>query len=195
MKIIGITGGIGSGKSTICKLFKTLGIPVFDSDAEAKKLYTSKIVREEIIKIFGTESYFDELHVNYKYISNLAFNDSKILQGLNEIIHPKLQNIFEEWCHSNKHQKYVLKEAAILIESGTYKQCNEIIVVTSPIEMKVENVMKRNGISSEEVMKRINAQTSDSEKLNYANYEIKNDEKSLVIPQVLAIHQKIISNN
>jgi len=188
LKIIGITGGIGSGKSMICKIFTALNVPVFDSDYEAKKLYESITVKNEILEAFGKESYTIESKLNLNYISNLVFENPNKLIALNNIIHPKLQVVFNNWCNKNKSYKYVIKEAAILIESGTYKECEEIVVVTSPLEMRIKNVMKRGNMNRNEVIKRINNQMSDEEKLKFSQHHIINDELKMIIPQVILLH-------
>ena len=190
MKKIGLTGGIGCGKTIICKVFKLLAVPVFDADSEAKKIYTNPIVIAEIKNTFGVTVVTENKFVDLKKISAIVFNDAEKLSQLNNIIHPKLALVFDTWCIENQHHKYIIKEAAVIIESGAHKQCDELILVISPLQMRIERVMQRNNISSEEVLKRINKQMSDDEKLPLVKNVIHNNEVEMLIPQVLKLHHK-----
>ena len=192
MKKIGLTGGIGSGKTTVSKIFNILGVPVFNADVEAKKLYNSKEVKEEIVKVFGVD-YVDEKHqVNLNKLTQLVFENDSKLQLLNSIIHPKLALKFDSWCQKMEHHKYIIKEAAVMIESGAYKQCDELILVTSPIDLRIKRVMKRNNTSEVDVKKRMTKQLSDEEKLPFINYLLRNDEEKLLTPQIMNLHLKLL---
>jgi len=188
MQVIGITGGIGSGKSMVCKVFKSYGIPVFDSDAEAKKLYFNEEIIKAVEFVFANDNVVDNGIVNLITLGKIAFADDVKLSKLNKIIHEKLAVVFDEWCRTNAHQKYVIKEAAILIESGAYKQCNQIILVNCPIEMRIKNVMQRNNISEQEVRLLMQKQMSDDDKLAYAHHVIYNNEKNFLLAQISDLH-------
>lgn len=187
MKVVGLTGGIGSGKSTVAKLFTTLGIPVYDSDTRAKQLYSeSKVLKEQMQAHFGTDIYVGN-QVNKIKLANIVFQDKSELAFLNQIVHPVLANDFELWKASKK-TAYVVKEAAILIESGSYKNCDSIILVTAPVEVRISRVMNRDKVEKQQVEDRIKNQISDKEKEAYANFIIQNDGETSLIQQVLAFH-------
>ncbi len=188
MQIIGITGGIGSGKSTICKIFSLLGIPIFDSDTETKELYnTDAELKSKIIHFFGAESYTNA-GFNKPYIAGIVFKDTEKIKTLNAIVHPFVQKRTEEWMAQHTNQKYVLKESAILIESGAYKKVNKILYIQAPIELRIQRVMQRSNFTEADVRKRIQLQMPEEEKIKLADYIIYNNEKELLIPQVLALH-------
>ena len=188
MKIIGVTGGIGSGKSTICKIFKTLGTPVFDADFQAKQLYLRDDVKSEILHQFGENVLDSSNNINLKKIAATVFTNPIKLSELNDILYPKLKVVFETWCNGHNKHKYVVKEAAVMIESGTYIDCDEIILVTSPIDLRIKRVMKRNNTNIEDIQNRIENQMSDEQRSAFCKYSITNDEKSFVINQVLNLH-------
>jgi dephospho-CoA kinase len=190
MKIVGITGGIGSGKSTVCRVFACLGIPVFDADDEGKKLYGNEEVRKKVIALLGAEAYAGD-QLNRAAVAKRVFSDKKLLEGLNAIIHPAVQRVFAGWCEKNSASPYVLKEAAILFESGTDKDTDAVITVAAPKEVKIARVMARDKISAEDVEKRMRNQWSDEEKIKRSDFVIYNDEQQLLIPQVLKIHEAI----
>jgi dephospho-CoA kinase len=192
--IIGITGGIGAGKSIVCSIFRNFGVPVYDSDSEAKKLYKNQEVIELIASTFGSRFIVDN-KLDLKMMGRAVFSNQTLLEQLNSIMHPRLSIEFEKWCILNNDHTYVLKEAAIMIESGTYKDCRELILVTSAMESRIERVMKRSYLTREEVLERISKQMSDDEKSKYCNYNIVNDETNLLIPQVLQLHEKLSCKN
>jgi dephospho-CoA kinase len=191
---IGITGGIGSGKTTVCKAFEALGIPVYYADAEAKKILSSDpAVKRSVKKLLGDQSYFSNGKPNRKYIAALVFNDKTLLAKLNEIVHPAVALHSSRWFESLKNEyPYALKEAALMIESGSYKEMHLLIVVTAPENIRIQRVVKRDKLSDEEVKKRIQSQMPEKEKLKYANFVICNDGENSVILQVWNIHQKIL---
>ena len=190
---IGITGGIGSGKSTVCAIFKTLGIAIFDADTEAKKLYDEDDgLKKTIIQWFGEGIYPDGLF-NRKKLGEVVFRAPDKLKRLNELIHPMVRIQFEQWM-TKQEGPYILKEAALLIESGSYKQLDEMILVSAPTETRIERVMKRDHANREEIIQRVNKQMSEEEKRPFCQYEIINDERSLLIPQVLHIHTLFLKN-
>lgn len=188
--IIGLTGGIGSGKSTIAEIFTTLKIPVFNSDLEAKQLYSRPEVKQQIITLFGNV-YNSENQLDKKALANIVFNDDKKLQQLNNIIHPTVKKLFDTWVNKNNHTPILIKEAAILIESGATKQVDKIIVVTAPKKERIKRVMQRDNVSEKEVVARMSKQLPEEKLIAQADFIIKNDNKQLVIPQVLEILKKL----
>jgi dephospho-CoA kinase len=187
---IGITGGIGSGKSTVCAIFRILGIPVFNADIEARKLYDEPQVKEAIMLAFGDNMYpqgvFDK-----KAMANIVFQSADKLKQLNELLHPLVQIQFDTWLQQQE-SPYTIKEAALLIEAGSYQQLDELILVTCPMNKRIERVMKRDRVSEDEVLARINKQLSEEDKRTLCQYEIINDDRQLLIPQVLQLHHQLM---
>jgi dephospho-CoA kinase len=189
---IGITGGIGSGKSTVCRIFEILGVPVYYADLESKMLLESNPqVKDKIVMTFGSSICDPSGAIDRKKLAGIVFNDKAALDKLNAITHPAVALHFENWIRQQT-STYILKEAAILIESGTYKQLDKIIVVDAPIDLKIDRTIKRDRVSKEEVERRIKNQMPDAEKIKHADFVIKNDEQQLLIPQVLELHQKFM---
>lgn len=192
---IGITGGIGSGKSLVCKIFLCLGIPVYDADSHAKELMTTDgILVSEIKKEFGVLSYNEDGSLNRSYLSNTVFNDSERLKTLNNLVHPRVGEDYKQWMHKHQNQPYVLKEAALLFESGSYRSLNKVIVVHANDTLRVQRVLKRDHHrTADQVLAIIKSQMPEEEKLKRADFVIRNDETILLIPQVLALHQHFIA--
>ena len=191
---IGITGGIGSGKTIVCEIFKLLGVPVFQADFVAGKLINSDaVIRSELISRYGNDIYQTDRKVNREKLAGIIFNDDAELEKVNKIIHPVVRNEFMNWV-KNQEAEYVIHEAAILFESGFYKMMDAVILVTAPEEMRIERVIKRNGLTRENVLSRIAKQWPDSEKRKFATFELINDNKSLLIPQIIEIDNKIKIN-
>lgn len=191
---IGITGGIGSGKTIVCEIFKLLGVPVFQADFVAGKLINSDaVIRSELISRYGNDIYQTDRKVNREKLAGIIFNDDAELEKVNKIIHPVVRNEFMNWV-KNQEAEYVIHEAAILFESGFYKMMDAAILVTAPEEMRIERVIKRNGLTRENVVSRIAKQWPDSEKRKFATFELINDNKSLLIPQIIEIDNKIKIN-
>ncbi|MCO6500466.1 MAG: dephospho-CoA kinase [Vicingus serpentipes] len=189
--IIGLTGGIGAGKSTVAMIFKALGVPVFNSDIEAKRIVnTDKEVIASIKKVFGEDVYLHNV-LDSKKIADLAFTDKTVLHKLNGIIHPKVKEAFDKWIKNNPQEKVLIKEAAILIETGNYQDLDKLILVVAPKEVKVTRVMNRDGVDSVAVTNRMNAQLPDVEKQKVADFIIHNNDEQLVIPQVLSIYKQL----
>lgn len=185
---IGITGGIGSGKSTVCSMFELLGIPVYYADEEAKKIIDNDpSVKERLLLLFGTNVLNENQSIDRKKLAALVFNDKKKLEQLNNIVHPAVALHTDRWTKAHAQFPYVLKEAAILFESGAYKAVDKVITVTAPIELKITRVMQRDKATREQVQERMNNQLSDEEKIKRSDFVIYNDEQQLVIPQVLKI--------
>jgi dephospho-CoA kinase len=194
MLTIGITGGIGSGKTTICKIFSQLGVPVYNSDNEAKRLYDLPEVKKELTGKFGKEIIDVDGNLDKKKFSKLIFNDEKSLKEVNALIHPMVTERFKEW-KTNQTNQYILKEAAILFESGTYKDCDKIILITAPEELRIQRILQRDNISRKEIERIMSWQWSDEKKNAQSDYVIANDETQLVIPQVRDIHAKLLKLN
>jgi len=191
---IGITGNIGSGKTTVSKVFEVLGIPVFYADEAAKNVMTAdEILIGEIKMAFGAASYFDDGSLNRKYIANIVFNNQAQLAKLNSIVHPAVFRTFDNWVANIKDAPYVMKEAALLFESGSYKMCDKTIMVDAPLELRIKRVMQRDGFSREEILSREARQFTEEKKVAMADYVIKNDDTQLVIPQVLGLHAQFLA--
>jgi len=191
---VGITGGIGSGKTTACKVFEVLGVPVFYADTVAKEIMCKDAVLVAGIKAaFGNESYFEDGKLNNKHIAGIVFNNEKALEQLNALVHPAVFRAFDSWeATIPSDTPYTLKEAALLFESGSYKMCDTTILVTAPYDLKLKRVMQRDGVSAEQVKARMDKQLSDEEKSKLANHFIANDEQQSIIEQVLALHQQFL---
>lgn len=189
---IGITGGIGSGKSLICRIFQSLGAPIYDADSHAKNLMTTDgILVDQIKKEFGTLSYDEKGGLNRKYLSEAVFNDEEKLRKLNSLVHPRVAVDYDRWLAGNKGNAYVIKEAALLFESGSSASLDKIILVTAPEEMRVTRVLKRDPHRTKaDVRKIIGNQMSEEEKLKRADIVIRNNETELLVPQVLKLHEQ-----
>ncbi|GAB4148120.1 MAG: dephospho-CoA kinase [Bacteroidia bacterium] len=192
MKKIGLTGGIGSGKSTVAGLFAALGVPVFISDLEAKKLQDeNEHVRSAIKALFGDDVYKSDGKLDRKMVASKVFGKQQVLERLNAIIHPAVAIAFEEFCKKHSDAPYIIKEAAILFESGAWRALDAIITVAAPEEMRVQRVMNRDHVTKDDVLIRIGMQWSDEDKIKRSQYVVCNDEKELLLPQVLQIHQEL----
>jgi dephospho-CoA kinase len=192
MKRIGLTGGIGSGKSTIAEVFKTLGVPVFIADEEARRIQNEDaVVKQKIQELLGNV-YESDGTLNRKRVAELVFGNPSLLEQLNQIVHPAVKKAFEDFVSRNKTAPYVIREAAILFESGTYRDLDAVITVVAPEEIRVQRVMQRDGIGAEEVRKRILAQWSDEEKVRRSQYVIVNDGRQMVIPVIVDIHRELV---
>jgi dephospho-CoA kinase len=188
---IGITGGIGSGKSVVCQIFNTLGISVFDADAEAKKLYDQPDVKDIIVREFENDLY-PEGQFDRKKMADIVFHSPEKLKQLNHLLHPLVERQFQRWV-LRQQSHYVVKEAALLIESSSYKTLDYLVLVSCPLNTRIERVMNRDQTSREEVMARIAKQLPEDEKRSYCDFEIINDDRTLLIPQVLALHEKFMN--
>lgn len=195
---IGLTGGIGSGKSTVAKIFESLGIPVYYADEAARRLMNEdKEIKAELIKAFGKESYIND-HLNRPYISSLVFNDKEKLDLLNFITHPATIRDANEWMQKlaetgGQTPSYIIKEAALIFESGSSEFLDYVIGVYAPAPLRVKRTMDRDGVSKEEVIKRMNGQINEEMKMKLCDFVIVNDEQQLVIPQVIELHEKFLS--
>ncbi len=189
--VVGLTGGIGSGKSTIAQMFEKLGIPVYVSDKEAQVLIeTDESVKQKIISVFGEEAYINEKY-NRKYIAEIVFKNKDKLRLINEIVHPAVASHFEKW-KQKQQAPYVIKEAAILFESGAYRQCDYIITVTAPESEKIRRVVERDGVTEQVVRERMNSQWSDEKKINLSDEFINNINIESSSLKVQEIHSNLI---
>ena len=186
---IGLTGGIGSGKTIVAKIFETLGIPVYYADERAKALMTlDESVRKAIISHFGEESYSGNT-LNRAYMASIVFNNREKLDLLNSITHPATIRDAEEWMQK-QNTPYCIKEAALLFESGQAEKLDYVIGVYAPQHIRVKRVMDRDGLSTEQVMKRISHQIDEEMKMKLCDFVITNNEQQLVIPQVIELDRK-----
>lgn len=182
---LGITGGIGSGKSTVSQIFATLGIPVYIADIESKRLTdTSPVIKEKLITLFGPNLYPDN-KLDKKKLASLIFNNKEYLEKVNAIIHPEVAKDFQNWVIKHKNHKIIVKEAAILFESGFNTFVDKTIMVYTPLEMRIERTMKRDNADRENVMNRIKNQMPDEEKAKLSDFVIVNDNSQSLIEQVL----------
>jgi len=189
MLSIGLTGGIGSGKSIVAEIFRTLGIPVLDADSLAKKIMQEDAsVKEQLIDTFGTETYNNQ-GLNRAYIANIVFKDPFQLQVLNSIVHPATIEAGIKWA-AQQNAPYIIKEAALFFESGSSEGMDIIIGVYAPDALRIRRVMNRDQISREEVLNRMNHQISQTIKMKLCDKVIINDEQSLLIPQVMKLHNE-----
>ncbi|MEH6763485.1 MAG: dephospho-CoA kinase [Aequorivita antarctica] len=190
MKIIGLTGGIGSGKTTVAQLFSELGVPIYIADIEAKKLTdTSKVIRRKLISLLGEEAYKGP-KLNRKFVADKIFNDKTLLEGVNAVIHPKVAAHFRKWVSKQK-ATYVIKEAAILFENGGYKNCDLVILVTAPKAVRIARVRTRDNASSIEIEQRMKNQWSDEEKQKLADIIIENIDLKTTRKKVETIHNSL----
>lgn len=187
---VGITGNMGSGKSIVSSIFRILNVPVYDADTRAKWVMSyDKILQEQIASEFGEDSYLTDGQLNRQFLAAKVFNDQDRLEKLNSIVHPRVGIDFENWIRNNSESAYIIKEAALLFESGSAKQLDKIIVVTAPEPVRLKRVQKRDPQRSVQQIKDIfNMQMDEGDKAKLADYIIKNDESELVVDQVLDLH-------
>ncbi|MEM6320314.1 MAG: dephospho-CoA kinase [Bacteroidota bacterium] len=192
MKKVGITGGIGSGKTTVCQLFELLGIPIYYADDRAKALIVNnESVKKQIIEAFGEEAYLENGSYNRAYIAGIVFKDKDRLQQLNNIVHPAVFQDGVNWHNSQEGVPYTLKEAALLFEGKGHQYLDKIILVVAPTETRIARVVERDGTTAAEVQARIDKQLPDAEKIKLADFIILNDGSAPLVPQVLKIHDKL----
>lgn len=188
MKIVGLTGGIGSGKTTVAKLFIALGVPVYFADDEAKQLMaTSKIIKRHLIQLLGKKAYSDK-GINRAYIAKKIFTDPELLANVNRIVHPKVASHFKRWV-KKQSGPYCIKEAAILFETGSYKNCDVTVLITAPKTVRLKRVLTRDGVTKEDVLNRMDNQWSDEKKKTLADFSIENINLETVKKEVLTLHK------
>ena len=192
---VGITGGIGAGKSLICKLFSLLGIPIYYADNRAKSLLESdKLLVDEIKNTFGDAIYTKEGNLDRKALASIVFKDFAQLDILNKLVHPAVARDYDAWEKQNSESLYTIREAAIMFESNTYKDLDKIILVDAPIELRIERIQKRDNRPIDEIKAIVERQWTSEQKQRRSHFIIINDGKNMVIPQVLDIHNKIIAH-
>lgn len=196
MLTIGITGGIGSGKSTVCKVFGVLGIPVFQADVVARKLQNEDPqIKKSLIELFGTEIYSGDGMLNRKKLAKIIFNNRLLLEKVNNLIHPAVRLEFEHWQAKQHKVPYVLYEAAILFETGSSRNFDYTILVVTDEKERIERVMKRDHITYEAILQRMQNQMKDTEKRRLADFVLENNDDQMIIPQVIKLDQILKSKN
>lgn len=189
---VGLTGGIGSGKSTVAKVFEVLGIPVYYADDTSKRLMNENEELKNKIKInFGKDAYANG-QLNRNYLSSIVFNNSEKLGLLNSIVHPATLKDGEEWMRKQT-APYIIKEAALIFESGAHQFLDKVIGVSAPVAVRMNRVMQRDTVSREAVIKRIDRQIDEAIKMRLCDYVIINDEQELLLPQVLKLHEILLT--
>ena len=197
MKIVGITGGIGSGKTTVCQIFENLGVPVYNADIQAKKILNSnQSLKKKIKSLLGEGAYFENGKLNRNYVASQIFVDKDLLSKINTLVHPIVQEDAKRWSEQFQKEgiQYVLNEAALLVENGSYRSLDSLIVVTCPEEIRIQRVIKREKATREEVLKKIKNQLPEQEKIKVADFIIQNDGQLPIIPQIWKIHQILTKN-
>lgn len=194
---IGITGGIGSGKSTICKIFTCLGVPVYDADSRAKSIMTTDgILIEQIKKEFGDLAYLPDGSLDREYLSRVIFENQEKRTLLNQMVHPRVAADTDRWLDQNREATYVVREAALLIESGAYLRVDKVLLVTAPEELRIKRVLARDPHRlKEEVIKIIATQLPEEEKKKKADIVVHNDETQLLVPQIWQLHNQLLKLN
>jgi len=188
---IGLTGGIGSGKSLVADFFRFLGIPVYTADVEAKRLMvTSELIRESLIEAFGESVYLETGELNRPELAKIIFKDTEALKKVNSIVHPQVRQDYQKWLQKHTQASYVIQESAILFDTGLYKNFDKIITVIADAEIRIQRVMKRDGCSKESVLERMSKQISEQEKIERSDFVIYNTSE-LVIPQIIAIDEHL----
>ena len=190
--IAGLTGNIGSGKSTVARVFEMLGCAVFYSDAVAKQVYFDPAIQKQVIGLLGTEAYLDANTLHKNFISQKIFSNTDLLQKLNAIIHPAVVEEFKRFAKQHAG-KVILKETALLFEARLNKEVDKIVVVESPDALRIKRVMQRDGLTEEQVKGKMRSQLSQEEKIKHADFVIHNDEEALLIPQILEIYHQLKS--
>lgn len=194
MKIIGLTGGIGSGKSTVARMFKELGVPVYNSDERAKKLMvSSKTARKKISELLGEKAYSNK-KLNRSYIAKKVFRDAELLKKLNEIVHPLVRKSFKSWARRQKFC-YVIQEAAIIFENENQDFYDKIVLVTAPEEVRINRILKRDGSPRERILERMGNQWPDSKKIPLSDFVINNENLDETRIKVKEIHSLLLDNN
>jgi dephospho-CoA kinase len=195
MILVGLTGGIGSGKSIVGKVFSKLNVPVYNADQEARLLTESDTnIRNELTKLLGNHIFTGE-KLNRTLMAELVFNDPCLLKAVNLIIHPRVAIHFKHWCADFAKRPYVVHESAILFESGTYQLFDYLILITAPVETRIERVLDRQGMTRDKALAIMHNQLPEKEYSDNVNYIIYNDGLTPVLPQILHIHEQLLHRN
>ncbi len=190
---VGITGGIGSGKTTVCKIFEVLGVPVYYADDRAKEIINNDSeIKQQIRNLLGESVYFHDGTLDRKRVASIVFNFPELLEQYNAIVHPAVIEDAKKWLRKNQHHDYVIKEAALLYEAETYKDLDYIICVSAPEHVRIERIMQRDQLTEDEIRMRMNNQLPEEEKINRSDFVIYNNGDTPLIPQVMEIHEKLI---
>ncbi|MCB0461073.1 MAG: dephospho-CoA kinase [Flavobacteriaceae bacterium] len=190
-KVVGLTGGIGSGKTTVANYFKELGVPIYIADVEAKALMNrSKVIKRKLIQIFGEDTYKNN-NLNKPFVASKIFNDKSLLEQMNSIVHPKVASHFKRWL-KKQTTPYVIKEAAIIFENGSYKSLDLTITVVAPENIRIKRVIERDNSTAEKVEAIIKNQWSDAEKIKLSDFVIENISLDYTKSQVKKIHREIL---
>lgn len=188
---VAVTGGIGSGKSVVCEVFEKIGIPVFYADRSAKEIMDSdQHIKEKLISYFGSAIFDNDGKLLRGKFAEIIFNNKTALSKVNQIVHPAVQTEFEKWV-KNQNTHYVIEEAAIVFESGKAHLFDKIILVTAPLELRIERVMKRDKITRNKVLERMKNQETDDNRNKKSDFVIINDDKEMILPQIINIHSKL----
>lgn len=193
MKKIGVTGSIGSGKTLVCSIFEKLGVPVFNADREAKMAFMDEDISRLMIERFGPDIFIDKGMIDRKKLAGMLFGDAEAVAFVNSLVHPAVRNKFDKWAAGNPAADYLIYEAAILFETGYYKQLDATILVVAPEELRLKRVISRDNVDEESLRKRMGHQWPDEKKIPLADYLINNDEKQSLITQVVEVHDKIMA--
>ena len=193
MLLVGLTGGIGSGKTLVCSIFEKLKVPVYHADEAARRLMNSDAgLMEGIREMFGDQAYGRD-GLNRAYLAGLVFGDEERLSGLNRLVHPAVRDDFKRWAGQQRDAAYVIEEAAILFESGASQEMDLTILVHAPEEVRIRRVMERDGVSRVEVLKRIRHQMREEKLMKMADHRLLNDGTTMILPQVIELHNKILN--
>ena len=193
MKLIGITGGIGSGKSIVCKVFAMLGVPIYEADSRAKSLMNNDLSLKKSIKnLLGEQSYTLAGEYNRAWVASQVFNNSDLLRQLNAIVHPRVREDAEQWIQQNSSASFLLYEAAIMKAAGDNNNFDKVVVVNAPIDLRIKRVQKRDNRTEQEIRHIIARQISDEERLKIADFVIKNDEETPLLQQILDLEVIIL---
>jgi dephospho-CoA kinase len=191
---LGLTGGIGSGKTMVCQIFEKLGVPVYYADTAARLLMNSNAeLKAGIVHMFGDQAYGRD-GLDRHYLASSVFGDHEKLSQLNRLVHPHVRKDFSRWTAEQSGASYVMEEAAILFESGASLEMNQTVLVYAPEELRIGRVMKRDGIKREAVLKRMGHQLREEEKMEMADHVLMNDETQMLLPQVIELHNKILNS-
>jgi dephospho-CoA kinase len=192
MKVLGLTGGIGSGKSTVAMVFKTLGVPVYNSDDRGREMYFDPEVRIKVEALLGKKAYRGERELDREFVRKKIFSDPAMLVRINDIIHPAVKKDFQLFKRRHKKSAYVIKETALLFEAGIDKSVDKILLITATMTLRMERLKKRDAhLSETEIEAVIAKQWGDEEKSKKADWVIENNEEKLLLPQILKVHESL----
>lgn len=194
MKVICITGGMGTGKTVVAKIIESMGYPVYYSDIRAKQMYFLPEIKEKVIEIIGERAYLSDYEIDKNYIASRIFANAEILKKINGLIHNAVKSDFEKFIEDHKGKSWIFKESALIFEAGLTNTCAKIILVTAPMDIRIKRIKKRDGLDDEEIIQRIKHQWDDEKKRSQVDFVITNDGKTAVLPQVLEIMTKLGMN-